>query len=268
MTNDLHGELARAVVEGDAEAAKRLARQALDEGMDPLACIDNGLIKGIQEVGQLFAEGEYYLPELIIGADVLKSALAILEPALLEGQQREVVGKVVLGTVEGDLHEIGKTLVGTILTANGFKVLDIGVDNSTEAFIEAVKEIDADIVGASALLTTTMGQQKKLIKALEEAGLRGRVKVMVGGAPVTETYAREIGADRLIYQDLSALEEDCRSVNPAIERFETSCFSGEYVTGDVTPEYLANIDALRNDGELARREAQASQLDLNLATSD
>jgi corrinoid protein of di/trimethylamine methyltransferase len=206
MTSDLHSKLAQAVVEGDAETAEQLARQALEEGMDPLACIDNGLIKGIQKVGELFAEGEYYLPELIIGADVLKSALAILEPALLEGQQREVVGRVVLGTVEGDMHEIGKTLVGTILTANGFKVLDIGVDNSTEAFIAAVKEIDADIVGASALLTTTMGQQKKLIEALQQAGLREKVKVMVGGAPVTAKYADEIGADGYAEDAISVLD--------------------------------------------------------------
>ena len=206
MTSDLHSKLAQAVVDGDAEAAKKLAHMALEEGMDPLACIDNGLIKGIQKVGELFAEGEYYLPELIIGADVLKSALAILEPALLEGQQREVVGRVVLGTVQGDLHEIGKTLVGTILTANGFKVLDIGVDNSTEAFIAAVKEIDADIVGASALLTTTMGQQKKLIEALQQAGLRERVKVMVGGAPVTAKYAEDIGADGYAEDAISALD--------------------------------------------------------------
>jgi corrinoid protein of di/trimethylamine methyltransferase len=206
MTNDLHSKLAQAVVEGDAETAGKLARQALEEGMDPLACIDNGLIKGIKKVGELFAEGEYYLPELIIGADVLKSALAILEPALLEGQQREVVGRVVLGTVEGDMHEIGKTLVGTILTANGFKVLDIGVDNSTEVFIAAVREIDADIVGASALLTTTMGQQKKLVEALQQAGLREKVKVMVGGAPVTAKYADEIGADGYAEDAISALD--------------------------------------------------------------
>ena len=205
MTSDFYSKLAQAVIDGDAEAAEKLAHQALEEGMDPLACIDNGLIKGIQKVGELFAEGEYYLPELIIGADVLKSALAILEPALFEGQKREVVGKVVLGTVEGDLHEIGKTLVGTILTANGFKVLDLGVDNSTEAFISAVKEIDADIVGASALLTTTMGQQRKLIEALKEAGLRERVKVMVGGAPVTAKYAEDIGADGYAEDAISAL---------------------------------------------------------------
>ncbi len=206
MSIELFSKLAQAVVDGEAETAENLARQALEEGIDPLACIDQGLVKGIQRVGELFSQGEYFLPELIMGAGAMKTALKILEPALLEGQQRKVVGKVVLGTVQGDLHEIGKTLVGIILSANGFRVMDIGVDNSAEEFIAAVREIDADIVGASALLTTTMTQQKKLIEALEEAGLRERVKVMIGGAPVTAGYAKEIGADGYAEDAMSALD--------------------------------------------------------------
>jgi 5-methyltetrahydrofolate--homocysteine methyltransferase len=171
------------------------------------------LTKGIQRVGELFASGEYFLPELIIGAEAMKRALAVLEPAMVGDQSREVVGRVVLGTVEGDMHEIGKTLVGTMLIANGFKVIDIGVDQSADQFINAVKENEAEIVGASALLTTTMLQQSKLIEALEEAGLRDQVKVMVGGAPVTESFASEIGADGYAEDAISAVDLAFRLVD-------------------------------------------------------
>lgn len=198
-------KLAKAVIDGEPEDAEAYAREALEAGMDPLNCITNGLTKGIQRVGELFATGEYYLPELIIGADAMKRALEVLEPALLGDQKREVVATVVLGTVQGDLHEIGKTLVGTMLTANGFEVKDIGVDQSPEAFIEAIQEYGATIVGASALLTTTMLQQEKLIKALEEAGLREKVKVMIGGAPVTPSFAEKIGADGYAEDAISAV---------------------------------------------------------------
>ena len=203
--SDMFEKLAQAVIDGEPEDAVVLAQAALEQGLDPLECITNGLTKGIQKVGELFASGEYYLPELIIGADAMKDALEILEPALVGGQKREVVAHVVLGTVEGDLHEIGKTLVGTMLLANGFKVKDIGVDQPMSAFIDAVNETDATIVGASALLTTTMLQQENLIQVLEEAGLREKVKVMVGGAPVTEAYAKKIGADGYAEDAISAV---------------------------------------------------------------
>lgn len=205
MSDEIFHKLAQAVIDGEPEDAEALAQQALEQGIDPMECINQGLVKGIQKVGELFSSGDYFLPELIIGADAMKAALDVLEPALMEGQKREVVGKVVLGTVKGDLHEIGKTLVGTMLTANGFKVMDIGVDKEPQEFIAAIREMDADIVGASALLTTTMLQQKKLIEALEEAGLRSKVKVMVGGAPVTESFAREIGADGYAEDAISAV---------------------------------------------------------------
>jgi corrinoid protein of di/trimethylamine methyltransferase len=206
MTEEMFQKLGQAVIDGEPEDAEALAKEALEQGLDPLDCITNGLTPGIQEVGRLFSNGEYFLPELIIGADAMKKALDVLEPAMLGDQKREVVGKVVLGTVEGDMHEIGKTLVGTMLTANGFQVFDIGVDKKAEEFIAAVKENDADIVGASALLTTTMLQQKKLIEELEAAGLRNKVKVMVGGAPVTDSYAREIGADGYAEDAISVVD--------------------------------------------------------------
>ena len=206
MTDEMYKRLAQAVIEGEPEEAEALAKEALEQGLDPLTCITEGLTVGIQEVGKLFASGEYFLPDLIIGADAMKVALDVLEPMLAGDQQRDVVGRIVLGTVEGDLHEIGKTLVGTMLTANGFLVTDIGVDKKPEEFIAAIKEADADIVGASALLTTTMLQQKKLIASLEEAGLRESVKVMIGGAPVTEGFAEEIGADGYAEDAISSVD--------------------------------------------------------------
>lgn len=213
MYEEIYEKLAQAVIDGEVDDVKELANQALDDGLDPLTCINEGLTKGIQRVGELFSSGEYFLPELIIGADVMKAGLAILEPAMLADQKREVAGKVVLGTVKGDLHEIGKTLVGTMLTANGFQVFDIGVDKSSADFIAAIKEEDATIVGASALLTTTMLQQKELIKAIEEAGLREQVKIMVGGAPVTASYANEIGADGYAEDAISAVDMAFRLID-------------------------------------------------------
>jgi len=206
MSQDMFDRLAEAVIKGEIADAGVLAKAALEIGLDPLQCIAEGLTKGIQKAGELFASGEYFLPELIIGADAMKAALDILEPALVGDQVREVAGTIVLGTVEGDLHEIGKNLVGTMLTANGFKVIDIGVDKSASEFIDAVEDARAGIVGASALLTTTMLQQKRLVEALEEAGLRDTVRVMIGGAPVTESFCREIGADGYAEDAISAVD--------------------------------------------------------------
>jgi len=206
MSADLYEKLRQSVIEGEPDDAEQLAKQALEDGLDPLTCINEGLTKGIQRVGELFASGEYFLPELIIGAEAMKRALAILEPAMVGDQAREVVGTVVLGTVEGDMHEIGKTLVGTMLTANGFRVIDLGVDQSTDKFIAAIKENKAEIVGASALLTTTMLQQGKIVEALKAEGLADQVKVMVGGAPVTDSFASEIGADGYAEDAISAVD--------------------------------------------------------------
>jgi corrinoid protein of di/trimethylamine methyltransferase len=195
MSKETFEKLAQTVIDGEPEDAAELAQQALAQGLDALDCINKGLSPGIDEVGELFATGEYYLPDLILGGDAMKAALEVLEPALAGGQNREILGRVVLGTVEGDLHEIGKTLVGTMFTANGFEVIDIGVDQPASKFVAAVKEHDATLVGASALLTTTMLHQREVVGALKEAGLSNRVKVMIGGAPVTESWAKEIGAD-------------------------------------------------------------------------
>jgi 5-methyltetrahydrofolate--homocysteine methyltransferase len=192
---EFYEKLAQAVVDGEDENAVETAKAALAAGLDPLACINNGLTEGMNRVGELFASGEYYLPDLIIGGDAMKAALDVLEPALLDTQERAILGKVVVGTVQGDLHEIGKNLVATLLSANGFKVTDIGIDKSPVDFLNAAIEADADIVGASALLTTTMVVQEQIIEALDDAGLRDKVKVMVGGAPVNQAWADQIGAD-------------------------------------------------------------------------
>lgn len=192
---EFYNKLAQAVVDGEDEIALETAKAALEAGLDPLECINNGLTEGMNRVGELFANGEYYLPDLIIGGEAMKAAMNVLEPALLESQQREVLGKVVIGTVEGDLHEIGKNLVAALLSANGFQVTDIGNDKSPIDFMNAAIEADADIVGASALLTTTMVVQGQIVEALDDAGLRDKVKVMVGGAPVDQSWADQIGAD-------------------------------------------------------------------------
>jgi corrinoid protein of di/trimethylamine methyltransferase len=192
---EYYEKLAQAVVDGEDEIAIETAKAALEAGLDPLECINNGLTEGMNRVGELFASGEYYLPDLIIGGEAMKAAMNVLEPALLDTQEREVLGKVVIGTVQGDLHEIGKTLVATLLTANGFQVTDIGADKSPIDFMNAAIEADADIVGASALLTTTMVVQGEIVEALDDAGLRDKVKVIVGGAPVDQSWADQIGAD-------------------------------------------------------------------------
>jgi corrinoid protein of di/trimethylamine methyltransferase len=195
MSEKLFEALCQAVIDGEEEEAEAVVKQALEQGVDPLACINEGLMKGIGEVGELFSNGTYFLPELIQGAGAMKAALEILEPELVGKEQRAVVGTVVLGTVAGDQHEIGKTLVGTMLTANGFKVIDIGVDQKADDFVAAIEESGANLVGASALLTTTLLELKRLIDSIAEAGLAEKVKVMIGGAPVTQDFAKEIGAD-------------------------------------------------------------------------
>jgi corrinoid protein of di/trimethylamine methyltransferase len=203
------------VVEGEEEEAEALVEQALEQGIDPLACINEGLMKGIEEVGELFSDGTYFLPELIQGAGAMKAALEILEPKLVGEERRSVVATVVLGTVAGDQHEIGKTLVGTMLIANGFRVVDIGVDMKADDFVAAIEESGATIVGASALLTTTLLELKRLIDSITEAGLREKVKVMIGGAPVTQDFANDIGADGYADDAIAAVEVARKLVDAA-----------------------------------------------------
>lgn len=183
----------QSILDGDETAAARLAREALAAGVEPLTAIDEGFIPGIREVGRLFEEGEYFLPELVTAAQAMKAAMALLRPALASGAAGRSLGRVVIGTVPGDIHDIGKTLVGALLAANGFEVYDEGVDVAIERFVARARELDADLVCASALLTTTMAAQRDLVAAVRGAGLAARV--LVGGAPVTHAWAAEIGAD-------------------------------------------------------------------------
>jgi 5-methyltetrahydrofolate--homocysteine methyltransferase len=193
---DLIAQITESIVEGDPERTVNLVRQALEQGLEPLDIINRALVPGMDIVGEKFSNGEYFLPNLVISASGMQDAVKLLEPELLKRQQEvQQAGKVVLGTVRGDIHEIGKTLVGTMLSVNGFKVYDLGVDVPIESFVTKVKETGANLLGLSALLTTTMTGQRQVIEALEAAGLRNQVKVMVGGAPVTAGWAKEIGAD-------------------------------------------------------------------------
>jgi corrinoid protein of di/trimethylamine methyltransferase len=196
QTEDLFKEMAQSITDGEAEKAADLAKQAIAQGIDPLDAINQGFVAGVNFVGDQFSCGNMFLPELVMAGEAMKAAVAILEPELARrGTARKMLGKVVLCTVEGDIHEIGKTLVGTMLSATGFQVFDMGVDVPVMKVVEKAREVGADIVAMSALLTTTMVHQKDVIEALEDIGLRNKVKVMVGGAPVTQEWVRQIGAD-------------------------------------------------------------------------
>ncbi|PWH19436.1 MAG: cobalamin-binding protein [Anaerolineae bacterium] len=207
MSQEIFAKLTNSLVDGDPDATFEATKEALAAGIEPMVIIKEGLIPGMNIVGEKFSCGEYFLPDLIIAADGMQKAMTLLEPELLKRQQAiESAGTVLLGTVKGDIHEIGKSLVGTMLTANGFKVHDLGVDVPTETFVAKVKEMKPDILGLSALLTTTMVMQREVIKALTEAGIRNQVKVMVGGAPVTRSWAEEIGADGYAEDAMGAVQ--------------------------------------------------------------
>jgi corrinoid protein of di/trimethylamine methyltransferase len=196
MSDELFQAMAQSIIDGDPDVAADLARKAVEAGIDPLEAINKGFVPGVDYVGEQYSKGEMFLPDLVLAGEAMKAAIAVLEPEIArKGGQRQTLGTVVIGTVEGDIHDIGKTLVATMLSVGGFRVYDLGVDVPVPTFVEKAREVNADIVGMSALLTTTMVRQRDVIEALEDAGLRSRVKVMVGGAPVTRSWAQEIGAD-------------------------------------------------------------------------
>ena len=182
------------VLEGDMDGVTEGVRAALDEKISAETILKQGMMAAMKEVGQLFEDGEYFVPELLIAARAMQSGLDILKP-LLADEAVEPVGKVVTGTVKGDLHDIGKNLVGMMMKGAGFEIIDLGTDVSPEQFVQAVKDSGAQLVAMSALLTTTMANMPATVKAFEDAGIRDSIKIMVGGAPVTEEFAKKIGAD-------------------------------------------------------------------------
>ena len=193
--DDYIARLKKAVIEYDMENMGNLAKEALDHGMNPLQGIEQGLAAGIREVGQKFGAGELFLPELVMAAEAMRAGVAILEPHVPKGASARVTHKVVLATVQDDIHEIGKNLVATMLTASGFDVIDMGVNQPSEAILKKAADEKAEIVGVSALMTTSMPRMKELITHAQTKGVRTKEKFVVGGAPVTEQYAKEIGSD-------------------------------------------------------------------------
>ena len=213
MSNELlsHGQLLSAIiasiVEGEPDETVDLTRQALEANLGPLTIVNEGLVPGMNIVGAKFQSGEYFLPHLIIAATAMQQAMELLEPELKARQQAfETAGTLVIGSVAGDIHEIGKSLVATMMSASGFQVYDLGVDVPTETFVAKVRETGADLLGLSALLTTTMTGQRQVIEALEEAGIREQVKVLIGGAPVSQEWVEAIGADGYAEDAVGAIE--------------------------------------------------------------
>lgn len=196
MRHDLFGRLAQAVIELEDRQAVVLTQEALEMGMEPLEILEQGLAKGMRIVGQEFEAGDCFLPELILAAEVMQAAVSLLEPEIARrGQTRPTRGRVVIGTVQGDIHDIGKNIVAAMLISSGFEVDDLGTDAPAEAFLSKATEVNADIIGLSALLTTTREKQRELIELLEERGVRNAFKVMIGGAPTDQEWADQIGAD-------------------------------------------------------------------------
>ena len=213
--DDLIKAAIEAVVAGDDQSAVNVANRVVAEGLDPMEIIGEGFAAGMIKVGDLFAREDYALPEVLLSADAMQKAMDLLDPHIARQDMKKRRGVVVIGTVQGDIHEIGKRIVGTMLEVYGFEVHDLGADVPTEKFIEKAKELKADIVATSALMTTTMTRQKKLEEALKEAGLRDSVKTMVGGAAVTQEWADLIGADGYGQDVTEAVDVAIQLVKPS-----------------------------------------------------
>ena len=192
--SEVLASISTAVIKGESDDCARLTREALDSGLGPQEILDNGLMPGMDHVGVEFKAGNMFVPEVLRSARAMHASMDLLKPLLAE-TGTSLVGKVMIGTVKGDLHDIGKNLVGMMCEGAGFDVKDLGKDVAPETFVEEAKKFNPDVVGMSALLTTTMRAMEQTIKALEEAGLRDKMKIMIGGAPVTQSFAEQIGAD-------------------------------------------------------------------------
>jgi trimethylamine corrinoid protein len=197
MSNDkLFKKARQAVFDGDMELAIELAKEGLADDIDPAEFIEKGFVPGILEIGDLFERGEVFLPEVLMAAEAIKGAVEILNEAIIKsGKKKEAAVKVVLATVEGDLHDIGKGIVASLMIANGFDVIDLGRDVSSQKIVDTAIEIGADVIGSSALLITTMAHQREIEELLTEKGLKGKIKTIIGGAPVSESWRDKIGAD-------------------------------------------------------------------------
>ncbi|MEW5814645.1 MAG: corrinoid protein [Spirochaetota bacterium] len=208
MDQKYFDKLAQTVIDGEVEECERLIKEGLEKGVNPLEAIEKGLGKGISKVGDDFGSGIVFLPELIMAADVMKRGAAILDEQIKStGGKRKALGKMVIGTVKGDIHDIGKSVVASVLQANGYDVTDIGIDIAVEAFIKSVKKNDADCLGMSTLLTLPLQVMGEVIEELKTEGLRNKVKVIVGGCPVTQEFADEIGADAVGFDAADAVKK-------------------------------------------------------------
>ena len=201
-------KLAQTVIDGEEEECIRVINDGLEKGMDPIQAVEKGLAKGINKVGDDFANGIVFLPELVMAADIMKAGMKILDEKIkAAGMERKSFGKVVIGTVKGDIHDIGKSVVAAVLQASGFDVIDLGIDVEPDTFIQTVIENDAECLGMSTLLTLTLAVMDQTIKKMQELGLRRNVKVIVGGCPVTQEWADEIGADAVGFDSKDAVEK-------------------------------------------------------------
>ena len=203
--SEILSEISTLIIEGNFADMVDITNQALEEGLDPEKILNNGLMPGMDHVGVEFKAGNMFVPEVLRSAKAMQESMSIIRPLLIESGA-ETAGKVILGTVKGDLHDIGKNLVGMMCEGAGFEIIDLGKDVEPETFVNAVKEHKPNILGMSALLTTTMRSMERTIKALEEAGVRDTVKIMIGGAPVTQDFANQIGADGYAANAASASE--------------------------------------------------------------
>lgn len=193
---DVLENLYMSVLKAEPDLAREAAKEAMAQKIDPLEAIENGLVRGIKEVGEKFGNEQCFLTDLIMGAEAFKAGLQIIQPELTKRRvEMKILAKMVIGTVAGDIHSIGKDIVSVLLSANGFKIDDLGVDAPVDKFIEGAKEFKANVIGASALMSTSAPQQQKIVQALEGAGLRDKVKFIIGGAAVSENWAEQIGAD-------------------------------------------------------------------------
>lgn len=200
-------ELEKAIMSYDAEKAVEASKKSLAQGLTPLTIVEEGLARGIKKVGEAYQRREAFLVDLVMAAETMKAALSVLEPELLKrGERIQRLGRILIGTVEGDIHDIGKSIVVAVLTAGGFEVIDLGVDVPTSTFVQKVKELKPDILGLSALLSTTILKQLEVAEVLEAQGLRNKVKLIIGGAAVTEEWAKQVGADGFAKDALEALE--------------------------------------------------------------